>query len=70
MEAIGLPHDVEFEDTLTSPHRVAASIAGVAEAVSTQDPLRVFSRQDASIESLANPVDQWEITDSHRCRAR
>ena len=47
-------------------HRIAVRIAGVSDAVAAPDVLRVFARQNADVESLANPVDHMAIHDGNR----
>jgi hypothetical protein len=57
-------------DALASIQRVAASPASIPEAVAAEHFFRVFARQDASVKSVANQVDQPEITNTHERRGK
>jgi len=65
VETAGPRGGVEFQNILTSRHRIAARVAGVSDAVAAPDVLRVLARQNASVRFLANPVDQMTIHDAH-----
>src|ERR671918_996926 len=66
VEAVGgLPFDGELKHSLSSTHGIASPVAGVSYAVAAPDVLRVFARQGASVEFLANPIDQRGIPGAH-----